>query len=92
MRPERPFWLFHAPASVVAYVACSRIHITTTSGFSQDAHDYVDTVETRIVLIDGPQLAQYMIDTGIGVTEARTYRTHRIDTDTFSDDGSAVAT
>jgi len=66
--------------------------LITTSGFSQDAHDYVDTVETRIVLIDGPQLAQYMIDTGIGVTEARTYRTHRIDTDTFSDDGSAVAT
>lgn len=66
--------------------------LITTSTFTAEASEYVDMVETRIVLIDGPQLAQYMIDTGIGVTEARVYRTHRIDTDTFSDDGSAVAT
>jgi restriction system protein len=66
--------------------------LITTSTFSQDAIDYIDMIDTRIVLIDGPQLAEYMIDTGIGVTEAQVYRTHRIDSDTFSEDASAVAT
>jgi restriction system protein len=40
----------------------------TTSQFSRDAHDYVKRIEKKIVLIDGEQLAQLMMDFGVGVT------------------------
>lgn len=65
--------------------------LITTSHFTDDAQEYVDMIDTRIVLIDGEQLAEFMIDTGIGVSEVRMFRTHRIDSDTFSDEGSAVS-
>lgn len=58
--------------------------LITTSQFSQDARDYVTRIEKRIVLIDGEQLAQYMIDHGIGVTEAATYTIKRVDLDYFN--------
>lgn len=58
--------------------------LISTSQFSQDAKDYVTRIEKKIVLIDGRQLAQYLIDHGIGVTEAATYTVKRIDLDYFS--------
>jgi restriction system protein len=39
--------------------------LITTSQFSQGAKDYVTRIEKKIVLIDGEQLAQLMIDHGI---------------------------
>ncbi len=47
--------------------------LITTSQFSQDARDYVSRIEKKIVLIDGEQLAQLMIDYGIGVAEVVSY-------------------
>src|SRR5207245_10881645 len=44
-----------------------------TSQFSQEARDYVSRIEKKIILIAGEELAQLMIDHGIGVTEVRTY-------------------
>jgi restriction system protein len=58
----------------------------TTSQFSQDARSYVSRIEKKIVLIDGEQLAQLMIDHGIGVTEVASYVIKRIDQDYFSDE------
>jgi len=55
----------------------------TTSRFSRDAEDYVKRIEKRIVLIDGEQLAQYMLDFGIGVTEVASYKVQRVDLDYF---------
>jgi len=40
--------------------------------FSKDAWDFVEHIDKKIVLIDGEQLAQLMIDHGIGVATART--------------------
>ncbi|MFG0306686.1 MAG: restriction endonuclease [Phycisphaerales bacterium JB040] len=57
----------------------------TTSAFSSEAHDYVRKIEKKIVLIDGKQLARYMIDFGIGVTETATYTVKAIDTDYFDE-------
>jgi restriction system protein len=37
-------------------------------------------------LIDGEQLAQLMIDHGVGVTEAATYLVKRVDSDYFSEE------
>jgi restriction system protein len=61
--------------------------LITTSDFSRDARDYVGRIEKRIVLIDGAQLAQLMIDHGIGVTEVAAYSIKRVDGDYFGDDG-----
>ena len=57
----------------------------TTSRFSNDAINYVGTIDYKIVLIDGQRLAQLMIDYGIGVTEISSYSLKRIDSDYFSE-------
>ncbi len=61
------------------------IFITTTT-FAQTAHDYVKNIETKVVLIDGQQLADYMIDFGVGVTTVNTFDVKRLDSDFFVDD------
>jgi restriction system protein len=60
--------------------------LITTSTFSKDALEYVARIERRIVLIDGKQLAQLMIDHNIGVTTARAYAIKRADSDFFVED------
>jgi restriction system protein len=60
------------------------IFITTTS-FSGGAREYVATIESKIVLIDGTELAQLMIDHGIGVTPHQTYEIKRLDSDYFGE-------
>jgi restriction system protein len=57
--------------------------VITTSRFTAEAKDYVNRIEKRIVLIDGEQLADYMIDFGIGVTDVSTLQINRIDQDYF---------
>ena len=57
----------------------------TTSRFSQDAREYVDRIETRIVLIDGERPANLMIDHGVGVADVVVYPVKRIDEDYFEE-------
>jgi restriction system protein len=59
--------------------------IITTSNFSQDAHAYVKRIERKIVLIDGEQLAQLMIDYGVGVAEEAVYVVKKLDADYFEE-------
>lgn len=58
----------------------------TTSDFSKDAFDYAAKIDSKIVLIDGEQLAQYLIDHNIGVTPVANYEVKRIDSDYFSEE------
>ena len=60
--------------------------LITTSRFTPDALDYVTRIEKRIVLIDGEQLAQYMINHGVGVVETARYTLKKIDSDYFGDE------
>jgi restriction system protein len=60
--------------------------LITTSQFSQEAKDYVNKIEKKIVLIDGEQLAQFMIDHGIGVTEVASYTIKKADLDYFGEE------
>jgi restriction system protein len=60
--------------------------LITTSQFTQDAKDYVSRIEKKIVLIDGDQLAQLMIDHGIGVAEVANYTVKKIDLDYFEEE------
>jgi restriction system protein len=55
----------------------------TTSTFTADARSYVKTIGKKIVLIDGEELAQLIIDHGVGVTDVNQYVTKRIDQDYF---------
>jgi restriction system protein len=57
--------------------------LITTSKFSQDAHDYASRIEKRIVLIDGEQLVQLMIEFGVGIKEVHTYLVMDVDLDYF---------
>ena len=55
----------------------------TTSTFSQEAKDYVQKIEKKIVLIDGKQLAQLMIEHDVGVTVTKVYPLKKLDQDFF---------
>jgi restriction system protein len=58
----------------------------TTSTFSKEAKNYVPRNETKIVLIDGDMLANYMIDYNIGVTLQQTFEVKKIDSDYFEEE------
>ena len=60
--------------------------LLTTSNFSRDAVDYAKGLQNTIVLIDGAQLAQLMIDYGVGVSEVETVRLKRLDEDYFTEE------
>ena len=57
----------------------------TTSDFNANATDYAQTVPQKVILINGPRLAELMIEHGIGVTTTRTIELKRIDSDYFEE-------
>jgi restriction system protein len=57
----------------------------TTSRFTEDARSYVAQIGSKIVLIDGEQLAQLMIDTDVGVSTVSLYPVKKIDSDYFDE-------
>ncbi|MDZ4711032.1 MAG: restriction endonuclease [bacterium] len=58
----------------------------TTSTFTKEALDYTPKNETKIVLIDGEQLAQLMIDYNLGCTTQQIYELKKIDSDYFGEE------
>lgn len=59
----------------------------TTSTFSNGARETIDKANhIKIVLVDGQQLAKYMIQYGIGVSIMQVYEIKKIDSDFFSDE------
>ena len=55
----------------------------TTSNYTNEAREYASAIENKIILIDGKQLAQFMIDFNIGVSTVDTYQIKKIDNDYF---------
>ncbi|MCU0437936.1 MAG: restriction endonuclease [Raineya sp.] len=58
----------------------------TTSHFSREALEYTPRNETKIVLIDGEQLTQLMIDYNLGCTTQQVYEIKKIDNDYFGEE------
>lgn len=58
----------------------------TTSRFTKDAVEYVKHLNQKIILVDGDQLTDYMIDFNVGVHETARYVVKKIDTDYFLDE------
>ena len=60
----------------------------TTSEFSNSAREYISAIDSRdskVILIDGNQLAQLMIDHDVGVSIEKTYEIKRVDSDYFAE-------
>jgi restriction system protein len=57
----------------------------TTSRFTEDARSYVTQIGSKIVLIDGEQLSQLMIDHDVGVSTVSLYPVKKIDIDYFDE-------
>lgn len=55
----------------------------TTSSFSKEALDYVEKINTRIVLIDGERLAELMFEYNVGVSILGSYSLKKVDHDFF---------
>ncbi|MFP4298954.1 MAG: restriction endonuclease [Spirulinaceae cyanobacterium] len=55
----------------------------TTSGFSKEATEYVKYIDSKIILIDGDRLSEYMIDYNVGASPIASYEVKRIDVDYF---------
>ncbi|KOF16999.1 restriction endonuclease [Ensifer adhaerens] len=58
----------------------------TTSTFSQPARDYVKHLAQRVILIDGQELTDLMIEHDVGVRGYRTVEFKRLDEDFFSEE------
>jgi restriction system protein len=58
----------------------------TTSGFSRPALEYVEQIQDRVILIDGPTLADLLIEHGVGVSTVATYEVKKVDSDYFAED------
>jgi len=58
----------------------------TTSHFTKEAIDYVTFIENKIILIDGIQLTNLMIDFNLGVSRAEIFEIKKIDRDYFEKD------
>lgn len=57
----------------------------TTSTYSKEAKQYVEKLNKKIVLIDGQELARYMIEYNVGVSTKQVYEVKRIDSDYFEE-------
>lgn len=57
----------------------------TTSSFTKGASDYVARIDNKIVLIDGPRLADLMIEYDVGVSTTTIYKLKKVDSDFFSE-------
>ncbi len=58
----------------------------TTSNFTKDAWEFVGTIDSKIILIDGPTLARHMVDNLVGVSSVRSYDLLKADPDYFTEE------
>jgi len=58
----------------------------TTSGFSSGARDFAESIDSRLVLIDGRELARLMVDFDLGVSTESTFAIKKIDHDYFDEE------
>jgi restriction system protein len=58
----------------------------TTSGFSKPARDYARDIQDRVILIDGQDLANLLMEYGVAVSTVASYEIKKIDADYFAED------
>ncbi len=76
----------HAFAGALDEKKANKGVFITTSNFSADARKFAEEkASKKIVLIDGEELARYMIEYNIGVSTKRIFKVKRIDSDYFEE-------
>jgi restriction system protein len=60
--------------------------LLTTSRFTDEAQQYVKHLPQKVVLIDGEELANLMIEFNVGVTPITTYTVKKLDGDYFEEE------
>jgi restriction system protein len=58
----------------------------TTSGFSKPAREYARDIQDTVILIDGSQLADLLIEHDVGVSTTASYDVKKIDSDYFAEE------
>ncbi len=54
--------------------------------FTKEARAYAASLENRVILVDGDQLAELMFEYGLGVAKVNSYQVKRIDNDFFEEE------
>ena len=57
----------------------------TTSDFNPAAKEFAERSSKRVILINGSELARYMINHNVGVSTVETYEIKRVDSDYFAE-------
>ncbi len=57
----------------------------TTSDFNPAAKEFAERSSKRVILINGSELARYMIEHNVGVSTTKTYEIKRVDSDYFAE-------
>ena len=60
--------------------------LITTSSFTREAQDFVNIIDSKIVLISGEQLTDLMIDHDLGVSREGVFEVKKVDSDYFTDE------
>ena len=69
------------------YIRARKGVILTTSSFTRDAREFIERIEgKKVVLIEGAQLAELMLDHGVGVTTTKVYELREVSNDFFDED------
>jgi len=83
--------IIHAFAGALDEKKANKGVFITTSSFSSEARKFAEEkASKKIVLIDGQELARYMIEYNVGVSTRRTFIIKRIDTDYFDGDENNI--
>lgn len=59
--------------------------LLTTSGFPNSAFEFINSIDPKIRLIDGVELAELMVEYNVGVTVKKSYEVKRLDLDYFEE-------
>lgn len=70
--------------SLVGKKASKGIFITTAK-FSKEAREYADSIDKRVILIDGQELTNLMFKYNVGVSNEEVYTIKKIDLDFFEE-------
>ena len=80
------FATFHATTFLVVGTSQQRQGMQGLRLLSKQKRARHDRIETKIVLVDGEELTQFMIDHDIGVTPMSSYEVKKLDSDYFSEE------
>lgn len=58
----------------------------TTSTFTREGKDFASSITSKIILVDGEELVQLMVDHNVGVSTVSTFDVKKVDSDYFEGD------